>query len=220
MAPKNPLGKIRNVAVETIKDPVGTGQKAVNRAVGLSLGTLGTVTATVSSVTSKVPGRKQSSSTSEDRPKPVAVPDGPRKTHGDPVTPIKTTAKKASAKKAPAKRPAAKKAPAKKSAAKKSPARKTATTQAATTQTATTQPETTQTAPKPAPLTAAELAAGAGTEVITPVGTRGADVATNPDTNITDLQQPGTPPLVDSATAKSVASESEMLRRAADPNPE
>ena len=38
----------------------------------------------------------------------------------------------------------------------------------------------------------------------------------NPDTTETDLHQPGTEPLMDPATVKAVASESEMLRRAAD----
>jgi hypothetical protein len=105
----------------------------------------------------------------------------------------KTAAKTTSAKKTPASKATAAKAPAKKAAAKKSP-------------------------PKKRPLTAAEVAAGAGTEVITPVGTRGADVAHNPDTNVTDLQQPGTAPLMDPGTIKAVASESDILRRAADPN--
>jgi hypothetical protein len=55
-------------------------------------------------------------------------------------------------------------------------------------------------------------------EVITPVGTPGADVAHNPDTTDTDLQQPGTEPLMDPATTKAVASEAETLHNAADPD--
>jgi hypothetical protein len=49
----------------------------------------------------------------------------------------------------------------------------------------------------------------------TPVGTTGADVGHNPDTAEADLQQPGTPPLVDDPTVKAVASESKTGRTAA-----
>ncbi len=55
-------------------------------------------------------------------------------------------------------------------------------------------------------------------DVTTPVGTTGAGAAYNPDTAETDLQQPGTEPLMDPSTTKAVASESEILRRAADPD--
>jgi hypothetical protein len=53
-------------------------------------------------------------------------------------------------------------------------------------------------------------------EVTTPVGTTGAGAAYNPDTAETDLQQPGTEPLMDPSTTKAVASETETLRRGAD----
>lgn len=56
-------------------------------------------------------------------------------------------------------------------------------------------------------------------DVETPVGTTGADVATNPDTAESDLQQPGTPPLADPSTIAAVVSESETLRRAAERDP-
>jgi hypothetical protein len=52
----------------------------------------------------------------------------------------------------------------------------------------------------------------------TPSGIPAAGEGTNPDTTATDLHQPGTEPLVDPATVKAVASESEVLRRAADPD--
>src|SRR3712207_7769917 len=42
----------------------------------------------------------------------------------------------------------------------------------------------------------------------------------SPDTNITDLQQVGTPPLMDPGTVKAVAKEADILRRAADPRSE
>ena len=50
----------------------------------------------------------------------------------------------------------------------------------------------------------------------TPSGIPAAGDGINPDTTETDLHQPGTEPLMDPATVKAVASESEMLRRAAD----
>jgi hypothetical protein len=55
-------------------------------------------------------------------------------------------------------------------------------------------------------------------DVETPVGTTGADVGHNPDTAEADLQQPGTPPLLDPGTIHSIESESEILRKAADPD--
>lgn len=55
-------------------------------------------------------------------------------------------------------------------------------------------------------------------EVTTPAGTTGADVGHNPDTAETGLEQPGTEPLMDPSTTKAVASEADVLRRAADPD--
>jgi hypothetical protein len=55
------------------------------------------------------------------------------------------------------------------------------------------------------------------TEVETPVGTTGADVGHNPDTTDTDLQQPGTAPLMDPAITKAVAKEAQTGAAAADP---
>jgi hypothetical protein len=52
----------------------------------------------------------------------------------------------------------------------------------------------------------------------TPVGTTGADAGHNPDTAEADLQQPGTPPLFDEATAKSIEAEAEILSKAAEPD--
>jgi hypothetical protein len=62
----------------------------------------------------------------------------------------------------------------------------------------------------------AEEAAPSEIDIETPVGTTGADVGSNPDTTEADLQQPGTEPLLDPATAKAVRSEAETLRKAAD----
>ena len=65
---------------------------------------------------------------------------------------------------------------------------------------------------------AAEVADEPDIDIETPVGTTGADVGHNPDTAEADLQQPGTEPLLDPATAKAVRSEAEMMQKAADPN--
>ena len=55
-------------------------------------------------------------------------------------------------------------------------------------------------------------------DIVTPVGTTGADVGYNPDTAEADLQQPGTQPVLDPATAKAILKEAETLRKAADPD--
>jgi hypothetical protein len=52
----------------------------------------------------------------------------------------------------------------------------------------------------------------------TPSGIPAADEGHNPDTAETDLYQPGTEPLMDPATVKSVKSEAEVLQRASDPD--
>jgi hypothetical protein len=107
----------------------------------------------------------------------------------------------------------AKKAPAKKTAAKttkKSPATKAA---------AKTAGAPGDKLPPRRTASAAELAEG-GPDVPTPVGTTGAGAGSNPDTGDTDLQQPGTEGIVEPGTAKSVATEAEQMRRAAETNPE
>lgn len=53
-------------------------------------------------------------------------------------------------------------------------------------------------------------------EVTTPVGTTGAGPGVNPDTTESDLQQPGTEPLMDPSTTKRVKSETETLRKASE----
>ena len=55
-------------------------------------------------------------------------------------------------------------------------------------------------------------------DIETPVGTTGAGAGYNPDTAEADLQQPGTQPVLDPATAKAILKEAETLRKAADPD--
>lgn len=109
----------------------------------------------------------------------------------------------APAKKAPARRTAATKAPAKKTAAKK--ARKAPSKQAAVLAPA-------------LGLSEDEVEAVTDDGPVTPSGIPAAGEGVNPDTTETDLHQPGTEPLMDPATVKAAASESEMMRRAADPD--
>jgi hypothetical protein len=192
--PKNPIGKIKDVATdaavtvvgtvtETVKDPIGTGQKVVSAAVGQAAAVAGRV-GTV------LPGLKRAAAPTVDT-RPVAEPqDEPMKSHGDPVT-------------APAKKAAAKKSAAKKTA-KKAPATKTAAKKAA--------------AKKAPAKTAADLAAVEDSSVETPVGTTGADPATNPDTTESDLQQVGTEPIVDPSLTNAIKSEADIGARAADPD--
>ena len=193
MPPKNPIGKIKDTATdaavtvvgtvtETVKDPIGTGQKVVGTAIGQAVAVAGRVS-------TKLPGRKRATAPKV-ASRPVADPqDEPDKAHGDPVQPpAKKAAKKGAAKKGAAKK-TAKKAPAKKTAAKKAPAKK-----------------------------AADLAAVEDSEVETPVGTTGADPATNPDTTDSDLQQVGTEPLVDPSLTNAIKAEADTGARAADPD--
>jgi hypothetical protein len=63
-----------------------------------------------------------------------------------------------------------------------------------------------------------DAANGPDVDIETPVATTGAGAGSNPDTAEADLQQPGTEPLLDPGTVKSVLKESEILRKAADPD--
>jgi len=72
-----------------------------------------------------------------------------------------------------------------------------------------------ETAERTAPRTASEVANEEGPELTTPVGTTAAGESAVPNT---DLQQPGTEPLMDPATVNAVKSESETMQRAADPD--
>ncbi|WP_322921463.1 hypothetical protein [Nocardioides renjunii] len=136
-------------------------------------------------------------------------PEAPAMASAEKAPAERAAAKKAPATKAPAKKAAAAKAPAKKAAAKKAPAKKAPSKQAAVLAPA-------------LGLTEDEVADGVGVETTddlrTPSGIPAADEGYNPDTTETDLYQPGTEPLVDPATVKAVASEAEVLGRAADPD--
>ncbi len=55
-----------------------------------------------------------------------------------------------------------------------------------------------------------------GPDVETPVGTTGAAPGSNPDTGRTNLQQPGTEPLMDPSLTKATKAEAEMMKKASD----
>jgi hypothetical protein len=141
------------------------------------------------------------------RPAPAETPAAPAPAATAAPAATKAPARKAPEKKAPATRATAKKAPARKAPARKKPAKKAPSAQAAVLAPA-------------LGLTEAEAEAAADAVIddgpTTPSGIPAAGEGFNPDTTETDLHQPGTEPLMDPATVKAVASESEMLRRAAD----
>ena len=105
-----------------------------------------------------------------------------------------------------------KKAPAKKTAAKKTAAKKAPTKRAPSKQAAVLAPALGLSEAE----VEAQIEAGLDDDLTTPSGIPAAGPGVNPDTTETDLHQPGTEPLMDPATAKAVASESEVLRRGAD----
>ena len=217
MARKSTFEKLQETVVDTVRgvaqDPVGTAKGTARGSIALGRLAAGEVLGRVSRIVRDRIGGAQP-------PAPAPAPDARREAESateQPVTPAdvarvvekKTPAKKAPAKKAPAKKSAAKKAPAKKAPAKSTPSGRLPAKKAATK------------APTKAPTAESSTKSAADvvedTSVPTPVGTTGADVGTNPDTTETDLQQPGTAPLMDPATTKQVAAEADIGARGAEP---
>jgi hypothetical protein len=64
------------------------------------------------------------------------------------------------------------------------------------------------------------MARGEDVDVETSVGTTGADIGNNPDTGDADRPEHLTQPLLDPSVAKAIRSESETLRKGADPEPD
>lgn len=217
MAGKSPIQKLQEAVVDAVSgvvaDPKGSVGKAAGQVRGVvSLGL--TVAGHVAGhVADRLAGGHQApppyaggrpdlrvaepSTSAAEADEPVVTPSDVARVVAKKAPPRKraaapsTPSDKLPPRKAPAKKAPAKKAPAKKAPAKKAAAKKT-------------QP------------TAAEVLED--TSVTTPVGTTGADVATNPSTTDTGLQQVGTEPLMDPATTKAVASEARIGARAADPD--
>ena len=198
----------------------------------------------IAAKTAKVPSARVPSEDSDGGPAPDAkapVTKAPAKKAAKKTTAKKAPAKKAAAKKsadsdvptpaevaeniAPAKKAAAKKTAAKKAAKettattatpgdklppKKKPAEKTADQPADSTA------ETPADAEPNLPRAAVDVRDSDDVDVTTPVGTSAAGEATNPDTDEHDLQQPGTPPLMDPGTVHAVQSEAATMQKAAD----
>jgi hypothetical protein len=136
---------------------------------------------------------------------PADTPDatqGPETGPAPAATLVEPEARKAPAKKAQARKAQARKAPAKKAPARKATAKKAPSARAATV----------------APALSLTEEDVTEDDVRTPSGIPAADEGYNPDTAETDLHQPGTEPLMDPATVKSIKSEAEVMQRAADPD--
>jgi heparin binding hemagglutinin HbhA len=239
VARTNPIGKIKDTAVDTLKGSVSATQGAVGQVVGKALGT-------VETVTSLIPGRRghgkddgrAAGGDPADRTEAPVEQAGSRKVHGDALAPVKKApAKKAPAKKAPAQKAPAKKAPAKKAPAKKAPA-PDVTAQKAPAQKATasttvpdevTPADVAKQVAKQAPTK--KSAAKKATKKAAPrPETPAADApaaevvySTGPETNspaptASSASSSSDEPLIDPGTVKAVASEAETLARAADPD--
>ena len=184
----------------------------------------------IAAKTAKVPSARVPSEDSDGGPAPDAkapVTKAPAKkaaakksADSDVPTPAEVAENIAPAKKAAAKKTAAKKAakettattatPGDKLPPKKKPAEKTADQPADSTA------ETPADAEPNLPRSAVDVRDSDDVDVTTPVGTSAAGEATNPDTDEHDLQQPGTPPLMDPGTVHAVQSEAETMQKAAD----
>lgn len=226
MAGKNPLGKLAETAIGSVRDPWGTAGKVVAQGRGTAAfarmvveqvgGTavstaVGVAGAAVGRATGKASEKRETyaptvASPADLRPVPEvnepAHPTAPLADRSPEPSkrqgdPLKRTARKATAKKTTAKK--ATPADVAEVVAKKAPAKKTAARKTTAKKT---------TAKKTPPKTARQV-----------LDVEGEDVGHNPDTAETGLDQPDTEGIVDPSVAKAVASESETLRKAAEREP-
>ncbi len=172
--------------------------------IGTSVGLATTGVRTTARVVARVIEQVSGTGPAPSAPWPT---DRPTSTVVDPAPAVTTPP----APTAPATQAPAKKAPAKKAATRKSPAKKAAAKKAPSKQAAVLAP-----ALGLSEAEVEELDVSSADDITTPSGIPAAGEGFNPDTTDTDLHQPGTEPLMDPATVKAVASESAMLRRAAD----
>jgi hypothetical protein len=250
VALKNPIGKIADAAIGSIKDPLGTAGKVVDQAKGTAA--LGKLVAehfgksaafmaaeTAGAVVERATGRKPSGPTETyapdvEAPAPTlrSVPTVNEPGHTPAENRSEGPAKESGDPVRKAAEQAAKKTPAKKAP----PAKKTTATPAdvaevveakapakkAAKKAATKAPATKAPATKaPAKKSAAKKSAAKKTvDPKTQAGTSAADVGTNPDTAESNLTQPNTEGIVEESTSKEVASKSAMMRKAAERNPE
>jgi hypothetical protein len=196
-------------ATSAIIHPVRTATSVAGQTMGVAAAGARTTMRIIDRAAGQVRGGDSSDvwSTTDPADASDATRGGPEASSAPAATLVEPAARKAPAKKASAKKAQSKKAPAKKAAAKKAPARKATVKKAPSARAATIAPALS--------LTEEEVTEDA---VRTPSGIPAADEGYNPHTAETDLHQPGTEPLMDPATVKSVRSEAEVMQRAADPD--
>jgi hypothetical protein len=194
----NLISKATNVIIH----PVRTATSVAGQTVGVAAAGARTTMRIIDRAAGQVRGDSSDVWSSTD-PTTDSAAAGATETSATPdATLVEPAARKEPAQKAPAKKAPAKKAPAKKATARKASAKKAPSARAATIAPALS-------------LTEEEVTEEA---VRTPSGIPAADEGYNPDTAETDLYQPGTEPLMDPATVKSIKSEAEVMQRAADPD--
>jgi hypothetical protein len=191
-------------ATSAIIHPVRTATSVAGQTMGVAAAGARTTMRIIDRAAGQVRGGDSSDvwSTTDAADAPDATQGGPEASAAPAATLVEPAARKAPAKKASAKKAQSKKAPAKKAPARKATAKKAPSARAATIAPALS-------------LTEDEVTEDA---VRTPSGIPAADEGYNPHTAETDLHQPGTEPLMDPATVKSIKSETEVMQRAADPD--
>jgi hypothetical protein len=192
----NLISKATNVIIH----PVRTATSVAGQTVGVAAAGARTTMRIIDRAAGQVRGDSSDVWSSTDPPTDSAAAGETSATPD--ATLVEPAARKEPAQKAPAKKAPAKKAPAKKATARKASAKKAPSARAATIAPALS-------------LTEEEVTEEA---VRTPSGIPAADEGYNPDTAETDLYQPGTEPLMDPTTVKSIKSEAEVMQRAADPD--
>ena len=189
----NLISKATNVIIH----PVRTATSVAGQTVGVAAAGARTTMRIIDRAAGQVRGDSSDVWSSTD-PTTDSPATGATETSATPeATLVEPAARKEPAQKGPAKKTSAKKAPDKKASPKKAPSARAATIAPALS------------------LTEDEVTEDA---VRTPSGIPAADEGYNPDTAETDLYQPGTEPLMDPATVKSIKSEAEVMQRAADPD--
>ena len=259
VARKNPIGRLAETAIDSLKDPIGAAGKMVDQAKGTAaLGRMvaeqvggtavakvvGVAGAVVGKATGKASGLRETYSPEAKSPadlRPVPPVNEPAhtaepvKVHGDPVLPPVT---KQPVAKQPLTKPLVATHPAKKGATRKSPARKAATVTATPADVAKVIEEAvaedpTTTAATPAGTAAAVAVSAPGDKLPprqqaaakqpakkAPVKKAPAKKATAKAPAKKSAAKKGTPGIMEPSTVKAVASESDMLRKAAERNPE
>ena len=242
VARKNPIGRLAETAIGSLKDPMGTAGKVVDQAKGTAaLGRTvaeqvgGTAVAKVVGVDGAVVGKATGKASGS---RATYSPEAKSPADLRPVPPVNEPAH--TAEKQPLTKPLVATHPAKKAATRKSPARKSPTRKAAT---------VTATPADVAKVIEEAVAEDPTTTAATPAGTAASAAVSAPGDRLPPRRQAaakqpvkkapvkktpakkaaaakkappkkGTPGIMEPSTVKAVASESDMLRKAAERNPE